>query len=115
MTNPQNDLDALDLERLGQHPVKLKWFFENVAPVIADLKKRIEALEKRPAGMKWTGTWSEHHARSVGYERDEAVTVGGSLWVCRGSGVTEKPGTSAMWQLAVKEGRVNSAEQRGQR
>lgn len=39
------------------------------------------------------------------YERGDAVTFGGSLWIAQRSGPDGKPGQSDAWRLAVKKGR----------
>lgn len=39
------------------------------------------------------------------YEKGDAVTWGGSLWIAQEDGVTEKPEATKAWRLAVKKGR----------
>jgi hypothetical protein len=68
---------------------------------IAQLEARIAVLEARPLGVRYCGTWSVDRA----YERDEAATSGGSLWVALRASSGEAPGSSDAWQLAVKRGR----------
>lgn len=38
------------------------------------------------------------------YAEGDAVTFGGSLWICRET-TTEKPGQSDAWRLSAKKGR----------
>lgn len=46
------------------------------------------------------GVW-----REAEYEKGDAVTYGGSLWIAQDSGAHGAPGTSKAWRLAVKKGR----------
>lgn len=46
------------------------------------------------------GVW-----REAEYEKGDAVTYGGSLWIAQDSGDHGAPGTSKAWRLAVKKGR----------
>ena len=46
------------------------------------------------------GVW-----RDGEYEKGDAVTYGGSLWIAQDSGAHGAPGTSKAWRLAVKKGR----------
>jgi hypothetical protein len=39
------------------------------------------------------------------YDRGDAISFGGALWVCQAEKSAEKPGTNADWRLAVKKGR----------
>jgi hypothetical protein len=76
--------------------------FGRQAATIAALEQRVAVLERRPVGLLYRGVWSP----DVAYERDEAVTAGGALWVARTPSRGLKPGEAvAAWQLAVKRGR----------
>ena len=46
------------------------------------------------------GVW-----RDEGYEKGDAVTYGGSLWIAQVDEPRDAPGTSKDWRLAVKKGR----------
>ncbi|MBN8292823.1 hypothetical protein JI664_12685 [Rhodobacter sp. NTK016B] len=42
---------------------------------------------------------------AAAYEKGDAVSYGGSLWLAQEDGVTGKPGSGDGWRLAVKKGR----------
>lgn len=74
---------------------------------IASLQQRIDQLEtKQPtATLDYQGTWTEARARSIGYQRNQAATLSGSLWICRTNGATSRPGSGTPeWTLSVKRG-----------
>lgn len=78
--------------------------------IILDLKRRVKALEERPAGLKYTGTWDAGRV----YAKDEGVTHSGSLWVALSANVSRRPPDSC-WQLCAKRGADGkSAPQDGQ-
>jgi len=49
------------------------------------------------------------------YERGDAVTHGGSLWIAQKDDPTGKPGESEDWRLAVKKGRDGRDGEKGER
>lgn len=59
-----------------------------------------EAKEFRLPGIAYRGPFKD----SAGYEKGDAVTYGGSLWISEGE-AEGKPGTGKGWRLAVKKGR----------
>lgn len=62
---------------------------------------RLKALEDRPAGVQYCGVWQA----TATYEKNEAVTWDGSMWVSKTKNTAMKPGASpGAWQLAVKRG-----------
>lgn len=62
------------------------------------LEARIAVLEAR----KYCGVFEQGREYSEG----QSVTLSGSLWLCCGP-TTDRPGTSEMWQLAVKKNRAD--------
>ena len=70
-----------------------------------DLERRIAALEQRPAGLKYVGTWDAE----IDYAPNEAATFGGSIWIARSPSRGLRPGEGPEWQLAVKRGRDGRA------
>ena len=66
---------------------------------LAVLEKRIAELESRPHGIKYAGPWT---AGTV-YDQGDCVSRKG-LWIAT-CATRQKPGESADWRLAVKEGR----------
>lgn len=70
---------------------------------IKALEARIRELENRPAALKYAGIFDPRRT----YEKDEACTDNGSLWIARRSTkLGEKPGDDSLaFQLAVKHGR----------
>ena len=85
------DLDDLAMEFDGERTLTLK--FER-AGVIKQSSIKIPALIDR-------GTFQ---AQS-GYERGDAVTWGGALWIAQKDAPQDKPGEGDGWRLAVKRGR----------
>lgn len=74
-----------------------------VKEVVRPLVKHIKALEKKVeerGALKYCGTYS----LGMNYEKGDAVTYAGSLWVARTDTKT-RPGTGQEWTLAVKRGR----------
>ena len=68
----------------------------------AALEARVRALEDRPVGVKYTGTYETGHT----YSLHEASTHKGSLWICKVPRTTSEPGDDpSAWTLAVKRGR----------
>jgi hypothetical protein len=64
---------------------------------------RIEALEQRPTGLQWKGTWSP----GIAYPGSAVVIENGTAWValeptCPG----EKPGAGGQWRLMLKSDEV---------
>ena len=64
---------------------------------MAELEQRIGAMETRK-GLTYRSQWRS----DVAYGRDDAVTHGGSLFVCMTQGTCSKPGASDDWRLASK-------------
>jgi hypothetical protein len=83
-----------------------------VIPVLKELKGRHEArmgaiearlaaLEEKPS-VRYCGVWEA----GKDYMNGDAVTKGGSLWICKLNHVSSEPGVDYVsWQLAVKRGR----------
>jgi hypothetical protein len=66
------------------------------------IEQRIRELEQRPRGIEYQGVWEASRT----YQAGDAVTVVGSLWICRSVNTGMRPGESShAWQLAVKKGR----------
>jgi hypothetical protein len=68
------------------------------------LETRVQALENRPASLRYLGIWDP----SRPYDRDDGVTVRGSLWIATAPSRGTRPGTdeaATVWKLAVKEHR----------
>jgi hypothetical protein len=60
---------------------------------------RIEALEKRPAGMVYKGVW----APEIGYPANSVVTHSGTAWIAmEPSHPSEKPGAGGPWKMIAK-------------
>lgn len=59
----------------------------------------LEAIKSVPR-IAYQGVW-----KAGTFVKGDAVTFGGSLFICRADETTDKPETSAAWQLAVKRGR----------
>ncbi len=76
---------------------------EAVAAVVPEqVESAVSEMVKSVPRMEYRGVWSE----GLGVcRKGDAVTFGGSLWICRAEETTDKPGTSPAWQLAVKKGR----------
>jgi len=72
---------------------------KKIAEAVAPLEKRIAELESRPHGIKYAGPWT---AGTV-YDQGDCVSRKG-LWIAT-CATRQKPGESADWRLAVKEGR----------
>jgi hypothetical protein len=73
-------------------------------PLIADLTKRVsklEAQQQQEPAAKYFGPWSDNQA----YGQNSMVSMSGGLWIAREGNVGCRPGTSKVWQLAVKKGR----------
>ena len=68
----------------------------------AALEARVRALEDRPIGVKYTGTYETGQT----YSLHEASTHKGSLWICKVPRTKSEPGEDpSAWTLAVKRGR----------
>ena len=66
------------------------------------LDARLAALEVRPRGLEFCGTWQ----RANLYNRHQGVVHGGSLFVCTADATRgEIPGSSNSWTLCAKSGR----------
>jgi hypothetical protein len=72
-----------------------------IKQALGDLERRIAALEQRPAGLKYVGTWDAE----TDYALNEGVTCGGSIWIARSPSRGLRPGEGPEWTLAVKRGR----------
>ena len=68
---------------------------DEIAALRAELAK-----EKAAPRLRFKGTWQA----SAEPEQGDAMTHGGSLWVCCESGTRQRPGTGTGWQLALKRG-----------
>lgn len=75
-------------------------FFALAADGLKDLAKRLEAVEKREANLKYVGVWE--HGRP--YVPGNFCTDDGSIWHCK-EATNTRPGQSDRWTLAVKKGR----------
>ena len=66
----------------------------------AHLGARIDAVEARPAGLRYCGVWSADQT----YDADSLVTLGGSGWIATNAmGPGVRPGTAeSAWRLAIK-------------
>lgn len=70
-----------------------------VQRAVTRLEARIEALEARPAGLKYCGVWQPKE-----YRAGDVTTHDGSMWVAEVK-TTYKPGGSGSgWTLCVKRG-----------
>jgi hypothetical protein len=70
-----------------------------LAEIRKDIDKRLAALEQRPTGLSWEGTWTPEKA----YPGSGVVIHDGGAWIalqptCPG----EKPGTGGQWRLFVR-------------
>jgi len=65
---------------------------------IEALEKEVEALQERGA-LKYCGTFKA----GTDYEKGDAITYGGSLWVALNDTTAEPPGPD--WCLAAKKGK----------
>lgn len=70
------------------------------AAVPSEVEKAVTEAIKSVPRLEYRGVWSEAE-----YQKGDAVSFGGSLWICRTDQTAAKPGTSPDWQLAVKKGR----------
>lgn len=72
---------------------------------IADLQARVAELEAQPRGLDYQGTWDG----TKSYSKQQVVTCGGSMWICKVDGATQRPNEQGdgarQWQLVVKKGR----------
>ena len=79
--------------------------FEAIGEFIGKREKellvRIEALEARPVGVSYVGTWGPGRA----YGKNDMVTKGGSVWVALRDHPGEPGKADGGWKLAVKRGR----------
>jgi len=80
---------------------------ERVVEMCQPLVERLAVLEKATAGtrerggLQYKGVWTE----SGDYERQDAITWGGSVWIALQDDLG-KPGTEdSGWRLAIKSGR----------
>lgn len=65
---------------------------------ILEVDKRLKALEQRPRGLQYVGVYRSGNL----YERGDAVTHAGALWIAH-EDTTARPGDGKTpWQLAVK-------------
>jgi hypothetical protein len=65
------------------------------------LDARVKALEDRPGGVEYKGTWAADRL----YGKNQAVTCAGSLWIALSPSVSRRPGVSeGVWQLCCKKG-----------
>lgn len=72
-----------------------------VGQVVAELTKRIDALEQRPP-LAYLGIWTE----GTTYARGNFVTHAGAIWHSDIENNQTRPGSDADgWTLAVKSGR----------
>jgi hypothetical protein len=95
-------IDAEDVDALIAEFKALRQKLANTETIVVDLQLRVRELEQRPAGLRWLGIWDPERV----YQRDEAVTDGGSVWACTESHRGRKPGQHPThWRLAVKRGR----------
>ena len=103
------------LEKHGKKPVSYKTLTDALDAVqtatvealtrhkatIAALEQRITALEQRPAGVEYAGTFE---AGTI-YSKGALVTRQGSLWLSLQDSNAWPPGQSAShWKLIVKRG-----------
>ena len=70
-----------------------------IAPIIGDLRKRLAALEARPA-MTYCGVW-----KSGPHQAGDCVTHGGHLWCCKRDTSTEPGSAPEDWQMALRKPR----------
>ena len=70
-----------------------------VAQAVAPLEARIQKLAQRPAGIKYVGGWVQGRE----YQAGDCVSRKG-LWIAM-CATRAKPGESADWRLAVRDGR----------
>ncbi len=80
---------------------------ETLAPQLKAMRDRNEALERRVAQLetkphvKFCGVWDA----SATYEKGDACTRSGSLWICTSATTVGVPGQDfSSWQMAVKNG-----------
>jgi hypothetical protein len=74
---------------------------EAIARAVANaIVPRIEALERRPRGLRYCGVWRSDQR----YVADDVTTHDGSMWHCRAP-TREKPGHGDSWTLCVKRGK----------
>ena len=77
---------------------------EVVGEFIAELQKRLEALEACP--VKYVGTWKRGE---VEYDERTLISHRGGMWFAR-KRTTQEPGKGPDWQLAVKSTRVRQSD-----
>lgn len=76
----------------------IKKMFRRDRDLLADLQKRVDALEATP--IQYDGP----HEQGKSYVKGTFVTHDGSLWHCNRE-TTSRPGDGPAWTLAVKRGR----------
>ena len=98
---------SMDLQRTvraGDLMKAIEGISEAIAEHLDALEKRLEArlaaVEARPAGVRWIGTFKHGETYTAG----GLVTDRGGLWLCLAE-TTVRPGDSAnAWKLIVKSG-----------
>lgn len=101
-------LDELPKPRDGRDGVATRDELETIvreavaAAVPVEVDRAITDAIKSVPRMEYRGVWADALGEC---RKGDAVTFGGSLWICRADTTTAKPGVSADWQLAVKKGR----------
>ena len=73
------------------------WVKERIAAAVQPLESRVVELEAR----EYQGVW-EHDKT---YAKGAMVTHDGSLWIARSASISVRPGTTPVWQLAIRKGR----------
>ena len=93
---------------LGATGRYIRKLFGEMEPRLLSLEQQIKRFERLEArityiegkGIDYRGVWDE----SEDYQRGDAVTHQGSLWICTVDHPAQMP-PCAGWQLAVKKGR----------
>jgi len=73
--------------------------YDQVAANLKAMEKRIEKRIEERGALKYLGTFN----MGTSYQKGDAITYGGSLWVALNPTNSKPPGPD--WQLAAKRGR----------
>lgn len=79
---------------------------------LKDDSRTVEVQICKPDGSLFTKEFSipsliyrDVYQEGTTYTEGDAVTKDGSLWIAREKAITEEPGKSSQWRLAVKRGK----------
>ena len=90
MPIPQDGKDALPIEN-----IEIKQDGRHVTIKLGDVERTIKL-----DAVIYQGVWTDKE-----FEKGDAVTYGGSLWIAQEDQPEGAPGTTKSWRLAVKKGR----------